>query len=180
MKKKFIIVMASILAFLLSFWLITDYIDSARVRNGIKPIFTINIVSDTGDKITYWGLGYKIIAYPSVSPKEPLNNNIAFKKGNWFMKFNITKVEENIENDTKNYKIVEIIDKTTTQDITTGSALQFFYADSNFKYYYGSIKSEFVVVVFEDGSEITVEEALNEGIITINDLDYWNIKYIKR
>ena len=92
MKKKFIIVIASILAFLLSFWLITDYIDSARVRNGIKPIFTINIVSDMGDKITYWGLGYKIIAYPSVSPKEPLNNNIAYKKGNWFMKFNITKV----------------------------------------------------------------------------------------
>ena len=44
MKKKFIIVIASILAFLLSFWLITDYIDSARVRNGIKPIFTIILV----------------------------------------------------------------------------------------------------------------------------------------
>lgn len=174
MKRKVIILTALITAFLCSFWLVTDYIDSARVRNGIAPKFTIKTISNTGNKVTYWGLGYKVIAYPSVSPKEPLKNNIAFKKGSWFLKFELDNKEE-----TKK-KIIEIIDKTVLEDISTAQALQHFFTDDKFKYFYPTIQSEYVVVVFEDGSEITVEEALKKGIITIDDLDYWKINYIKR
>ena len=33
--------------------LITSYLDSARVRNTIEPKYTIKIISDNGNKITY-------------------------------------------------------------------------------------------------------------------------------
>lgn len=103
MKKK-VFVLLGILILLVSTSLITSYADSARVRNSVEPKHTIKIVSDNGNRVTYWGLGYKVIRYPSVSPKEPYKNNRGVKYGSWFMKYklptetsyNPTKVE-NVE-----------------------------------------------------------------------------------
>jgi len=44
MKKKFII--AVFIIILLLAGLVTSYIDSARVRNGVEPKYTIKIISD--------------------------------------------------------------------------------------------------------------------------------------
>ena len=88
MKNKILVIALIILVI---FWvgIVAKYIDSARVRNGIEPKLTIKIVSYDGSKVTYWGLGYKVIRYVGVSPNEPYKNNIGVKMGNWFMKYEL-------------------------------------------------------------------------------------------
>ena len=88
MKKKYIILIISIITiFIIS--LFCNYYDSARVRTGHEPKIVIKIVNESGTKVTYWGLGYKVIRYPSVSPNEPYENNRGVKFGNWFMKYEL-------------------------------------------------------------------------------------------
>lgn len=82
MKKKIFIILGIVVVLLVSSALVTSYIDSARVRNSVEPKYTIKIVSEDGNKVTYWGLGYKVIRYPSVSPNEPYKNNRGVKYGN--------------------------------------------------------------------------------------------------
>ena len=87
MKKKGIIITISVLLILFIASLITKYIDTANVSTGHEPECCIKIVSADGGKVTYWGLGYKVVRYVGVSPKEPYENNIGVKMGSWFMKY---------------------------------------------------------------------------------------------
>lgn len=92
MKKK-IIILLIVIVVLAIIGLITSYLDSARVRNNIEPKFTIKTVSYDGSKVTYWGLGYKVIRYVGVSPNEPYQNNIGAKMGSWFMNYELSDYE---------------------------------------------------------------------------------------
>ena len=65
--------------------MITKYIDTANVSTGHEPECCIKIVSHDGGKVTYWGLGYKVVRYVGISPKEPYESNIGVKMGSWFM-----------------------------------------------------------------------------------------------
>lgn len=94
MKKKVLIITGIIVAILVVAGLVTSYADSARVRNGAEPKFTIKIVSEDGNKVTYWGLGYKVVLYPSVRPNEPYKNNRGVKYGSWFMKYELEEEKE--------------------------------------------------------------------------------------
>ena len=87
--KKMVLIILSVVVFLAITALTTSYIDSARVRNGAEPKCVIKIVSQDGLKVTYLGLGYKVIRYPSVSPEEPYENSRAVKYGGWFMKYDL-------------------------------------------------------------------------------------------
>ena len=80
---------------------------------------------------------------------------------------------------TDKYIVAEIIDMTENSDITTDSALQPFFEDEQYTYSYSSIKSDYVIVKFENGVEMTVAEALKAEYISISDLDTWDIHYIK-
>ena len=71
--------------------IITNYVDSGRVSTGHEPKYCIKIVSNNGSKVTYWGLGYKVIRYVGVSPNEPYENNIGAKMGSWFMDYELSK-----------------------------------------------------------------------------------------
>ena len=93
MKKNILIIVGGIMLLLVSIGLVTSYIDSARVRNSVEPKFVIKITTDGGNKITYWGLGYKIVRYPSVSSNEPYKNNRGVKYGSWFMKYELPSDE---------------------------------------------------------------------------------------
>jgi len=93
MKKKNLFIICILIVILVIVGLVTSYIDSARVRNGVEPKFTLKIVSDGGNKITYWGLGYKVIRYPSVSPKESFKSSLGVKYGSWFMKYELSNYE---------------------------------------------------------------------------------------
>ena len=90
MKKKILYVCFIFLIILIMLGFGTSYIDSARVRNAVEPKYVIKIVNENGNKVTYWGIGYKVIRYPSVSPNEPYKNNRGVKYGNWFMKYELS------------------------------------------------------------------------------------------
>lgn len=102
MKKKVLIIIGVVIVILFGVGLITSYKDSARVRAGIEPKYVIKKVSYHEDKVTYWGLGYKVIRYVNASPNEPFKNNRGVKYGNWFMKYEKPQVEENNEEDVSN------------------------------------------------------------------------------
>lgn len=89
MKKKICIGVGILLMILIVAGIITNYIDSGRVTTGHEPKYCIKIVNNDGSKVTYWGLGYKVIRYVGVSPNEPYESNIGVKMGNWFMKYEL-------------------------------------------------------------------------------------------
>lgn len=92
-KKKVLIICISIFIILAILSFIANYVDKGRVSTGHEPKFTIKIVSEDGNKVTYWGLGYKVVRYPSVSPNEPYKNNRGVKMGSWFMKYELSEYE---------------------------------------------------------------------------------------
>ncbi len=87
MKKKISVSVGIMVFVLVIAGIVTNYADSAKVTTGHEPKYCIKMVKEDGSKITYWGLGYKIIRYVGVSPKEPYENNIGVKMGSWFMKY---------------------------------------------------------------------------------------------
>ncbi len=89
MKKKICISVGIVLIILVVIGIITNYADSGRITTGHEPKYCIKIVSNDGSKVTYWGLGYKVIRYVGVSPNEPYKNNIGAKMGSWFMKYEL-------------------------------------------------------------------------------------------
>ena len=95
MKKKICIGVGIALIILIVAGIITNYADSGRVTTGHEPKYCIKVVNNDGSKVTYWGLGYKVIRYVGVSPNEPYENNIGAKMGNWFMKYELPN-EKNI------------------------------------------------------------------------------------
>lgn len=170
MKKKYLII---ILFFISVFivGIIAKYYDSARVRTGHEPKLVLKIVSKDGEKITYWGLGYKVVRYPSVSPSEPYKNNRGVKMGNWFMSYN--------KND-NDYQIKEIIDTTKEiKNFSCAEALEEFYSDDEYTYYFDCIKSSYVLVRYTNGIQLSISKSLKYGYITIKDLDKYQIDYIK-
>lgn len=95
MKKKDLIIIGIVVAILVVAGLVTSYMDSARVRNGVEPKFVVKITTDGGNKVTYWGLGYKVVRYPSVSSNEPYKNNRGVKYCSWFMRYELENEKDN-------------------------------------------------------------------------------------
>ena len=91
--KKGLLVCIIIFVILAVLSFITNYVDKGRVSTGHEPKFTIKIVSEDGNKVTYWGLGYKVVRYPAVSPKEPYKNSLGVKYGSWFMNYKLSNQE---------------------------------------------------------------------------------------
>ncbi|MBQ6841211.1 MAG: hypothetical protein IJO63_03760 [Bacilli bacterium] len=77
--------------------------------------------------------------------------------------------------------VVNIIDKTKDMDdFVCAEALESFYTDDEYTYYYSCMKGEHIVVQYESGYEETVTQALKFGAITISDLDEHSIYYYKQ
>lgn len=76
-----------------------------------------------------------------------------------------------------NYKLV---DKTKTKlNFACAEALQSFYEDENYIYFWECMKNSYMIVEYDDGFEETIDEALKQGHIVIQDLDKFEIDYIK-
>ncbi len=97
MKKKSILIIIFVIIAIFIIGVITNYIDSARVKTNQEPKFCIKTINHQGNKVTYWGLGYKVIRYVGVSPNEPYKSNIGVKKGNWFMKYELSENNKEIK-----------------------------------------------------------------------------------
>ena len=91
MKKKIFICIGIFLTLIIIAGIITTYVDGGRVTTGHEPKYCIKVVNNNENKVTYWGLGYKVIRYVEASPKEPYESNIGTKMGSWFMKYELPK-----------------------------------------------------------------------------------------
>lgn len=76
--------------------------------------------------------------------------------------------------------VKEIVDRTETEGIPTDQAEQPFFIDENYIYYFPSMRSEYVIVTFDNGDKMTVQHALGQGLLSISHLDKWNITYNKK
>lgn len=124
---------------------------------GAKDTYTIKLDSNVDEIYFYTGKkGYKKV----------LEKN---ESGTWVRVLEI-----------KNLKIKTIVDQTTEiEKFVCAEALEQFYEDDNYDYFFNCIKGKYVVVLYETGEEETVESALKNGNIKIADLDFYNIDYLK-
>lgn len=106
MKKSIFIGISFVIVSLIIIGVITNYIDSGRVTTGHEPKYCLKVINHNGSKVTYYGLGYKVIRYVGVSPNEPFKNSIGVKMGSWFMKYELPE-EKIITVEYKN-KIINI------------------------------------------------------------------------
>lgn len=122
MKKKIGIGIGIFVIILIIAGIITNYVDSGRVRTGHEPKYCIKVVSNDGRKVTYWGVGYKVVRYVGVSPNEPYESNIGVKMGNWFMKYELPKSNSiKIEYEGQTITITDIKDIGTIENILVNS-----------------------------------------------------------
>lgn len=122
MKKKIGIGIGIFVIILIIIGIITNYADSGRITTGHEPKYCIKVVSNDGNKVTYWGLGYKVIRYVGVSPNEPYESNIGAKMGNWFMKYELPKTDIiEIEYEGQIITITDIKDIGTIENILINS-----------------------------------------------------------
>lgn len=85
--------------------------------------------------------------------------------------------KENEEKETNS--ILEIVDETVINNLPCDTALEKFFSDSEYTYYFNCIKSNYVIVKYNDGSFEKVIDAINSDRIAIKDLDRFNINYYK-
>lgn len=112
MKKGFKIAIV-IIDIVLLLAIITGVIDYRRIKDNKAPIFTIKLASEEEGKITYIGLGYKVIGYWGVSIHEPFENNMGLKFGSWFMKYEGSFDKDNENKDT-HFFFGKVIEKHTS------------------------------------------------------------------
>lgn len=80
------------------------FVDKGRVDDKRAPMFATKMISKDEKKVTYLGLGYKVVAYPENSVYENFADHKAVKIGSWFMNFKI-KEDGKIENKEENVEI---------------------------------------------------------------------------
>ncbi len=75
--------------------------------------------------------------------------------------------------------VTAIIDRTKAEPLVTADALEGFYADSEYTYYFPSIKSQYIDVFYSDGTSENIKDAISAGRVTVADLDAFDIGYYK-
>ena len=73
--------------------------------------------------------------------------------------------------------IVNIVDRTVTEQLPTDEAIEPFWEDEGYIYSFPSIRSHLVVVTYSDGSTEDIRAALENGIVEIKDLSRFGIQY---
>lgn len=73
--------------------------------------------------------------------------------------------------------IVEIDDKTLEEGYMCAMAIEKFYEDEKYEYYFNCIKSGSIIVKYDSGHEENIKDALAAGNIEISDLKEYNIDY---
>lgn len=65
------------------------------------------------------------------------------------------------------------------KDFTCAEALEEIYEDDDFTYYLSCIKSKYIEVRYPNGKKENIKEALLKKNVSINDLDKFDISYLK-
>ncbi len=114
MKKKIIIFLTTLIIILIGTGIITNYADTGRVTTNHEPKYCFKLINKEENKITYIGLGYKVVRYVKESIDEPYENNIGVKMGSWFMKY--TSPIDSNNQDTKIKTLNDFYNTTATKD----------------------------------------------------------------
>lgn len=131
-----------------------------------RPLFVIRTDKDDLNNIIYRGLFYDVYNCEKHSTPQ-----IKSKRSKFSCTIDRTYIGE----------VKEIIDTTKDiKDFSCAEALEEFYEDDNYIYYFNCIKGKYMIVKYESGYEETVSNALKHGSITISNLDNFNIEYIKQ
>ena len=88
-------------------------------------------------------------------------------------------VSNNSQSATKTKSIERIVDHSVDDSVSYDNALELFYTDDKYNYYFSNIISQYIIVEFDDGTKNNVKDALTAGEITISDLDKFKIQYSK-
>jgi hypothetical protein len=137
-------------------------IDVASILIFSKPIFAIKENNGNSANVVYRGLFYDTYNCIDNSMVQ-----IKYKDSKYTCPFELKDIE-----------VIDIVDKTTEIDgFACAQALEKFYEDDNYEYYWSCIKGSYIVVKYSDGSEETVATALKNGKISINDLNDYKIGY---
>ena len=160
MKKSIKIILGVIIIIILS--IIIDIICIFTIN---RPLFAIRTGNDGSYALVYKGLFYDTYNCLEYSiPQIKLKGT----------KFSCSTTRVDLG------KVKQIVDTTKSiKDFACAEALEEFYQDDDYIYYYSCIKSKYVLVRYENGYEETVAKALKYGTITISDLDNYGIDYLK-
>lgn len=144
--------------------LLSVIIDIVCIFSINRPIFAIK---DDCDCIyhVYRGIFYDTYNCPEYSMVQIKSKGTKFSCAN--VRFDIGKV-------------IEIVDTTKDiKDFACAEALEEFYSDDKYSYFWNCIKGKYMIVRYESGYEETISSALKYGTINISDLDRHGIHYIK-
>lgn len=160
--KKILKIFISIIAILILMLII----DLLSIFIFSKPLFAIKV--DNGDSVN---IVYKGLFYDTYNCHEFKNPKIKFKTTKYSCA--ISKIDIG--------KVIGISDTTNKiENFTCAEALENFFEDDDYNYYWNCIKDNYMIVRYESGFEETISNALKNKTITINDLDKYKINYIKQ
>ena len=74
-------------------------------------------------------------------------------------------------------KIVKITDRTVTENLPCDTAFEKFYEDTENEYYFNCIKSDYIIVEYENGYKEDIKAALESGNAILADLKRFNIGF---
>ena len=74
---------------------------------------------------------------------------------------------------------VKIVDTSKGLDIAFATAIEEVYEDSRAVYCFSCIKSHYIMVYFTDGSEMNIKDALNSGLLTIDEAKALGVRFIE-
>lgn len=140
-------------------------IDVGSIFVFFKPIWGIMQYCDCKQHVVYRGVFYDTYCFPEYTVPQI--------KPKWYECEKSSQI-------VGNGKVIQIVDKTKNiKDFTCAEALEGFWNDETYEYYFSCIKGKYIIVKYENGYEETVREALRRGTIEIQDLDFYGIGYIK-
>ena len=73
----------------------------------------------------------------------------------------------------------KIVDTSAGLDIAFAQAIEEVYEDSRAVYCFSCIKSHYITVYFTDGSEMNIKDALNSGLLTVDEAKALGIRFIE-
>ncbi len=142
------------------------------------------VISGISDTIH---LKYNDIAHISLSnsPKIDGSNNLIIGQLIKVIPSNITETYPitiytkviDVVNYNNKSKIIDIVDRIEKENLTCAEALEEIYRDDTYIYYLPCIKSNNIIVKYENGYQETLASALLYNSVSLSDLDKFGIKY---
>jgi len=83
----------------------------------------------------------------------------------------LSKVIDSLESELK------LVDIKLMNNASLADAEETFYKDEKYEYVFPSIESDYIECTFSDGSKLKIKEALEKGLVTVKDLNTYNIMY---